>query len=174
MHSRPFRLPAHAGVSLEVACDALSKFEGVKRRLELLGKPAGVSVYDDFAHHPTAIASTLSGIRSAVGAARVIAVVELRSNTMKDGTHRDALLPATQAADVVFWFQPEGSDWSLSGSGGAGPNHMVFNDVQALHDALVTEAQEGDHLVIMSNGSFSGLHQQLLQSLADNASTTEL
>ena len=98
---------AHAGVPLEVACDALSKFEGVKRRLELLGRPAGVSVYDDFAHHPTAIASTLSGIRSAVGAARVIAVVELRSNTMKDGTHRDALLPATQAADVVFWFQPE-------------------------------------------------------------------
>ena len=157
-----------------MACDALSKFEGVKRRLELLGKPAGVSVYDDFAHHPTAIASTLSGIRSAVGAARVIAVVELRSNTMKDGTHRDALLPATQAADVVFWFQPEGSDWSLSGSGGAGPNHVVFNDVQVLHDALVTEAQEGDHLVIMSNGSFSGLHQQLLQSLADSASNTEL
>ena len=165
---------AHVGVPLEVACDALSKFEGVKRRLELLGKPAGVSVYDDFAHHPTAIKSTLSGIRSAVGTARVIAVVELRSNTMKDGTHRDALLPATQAADVVFWFQPEGSDWSLSGSGGAGSKHTVFNDVQALHDALVTQAQEEDHVVIMSNGSFSGLHQQLLQSLADNASTTEL
>jgi UDP-N-acetylmuramate: L-alanyl-gamma-D-glutamyl-meso-diaminopimelate ligase len=165
---------AHVGVPLAVACDALSKFEGVKRRLELLGEPAGISVYDDFAHHPTAIASTLSGVRSAVGNARVIAVVELRSNTMKDGTHRNALFPATQAADVVFWFQPEGSGWSLSGSGSTGSKHTVFNEVQALHDALVADAQAGDQLVIMSNGSFSGLHQQLLQSLADNATTTEL
>ena len=165
---------AHVGVPLTVACDALSKFEGVKRRLELLGEPAGISVYDDFAHHPTAIASTLSGVRSAVGNARVIAVVELRSNTMKDGTHRNALFPATQAADVVFWFQPEGSGWSLSGSGSTGSKHTVFKDVQTLHDALVADAQAGDQLVIMSNGSFSGLHQQLLQSLADNATTTEL
>lgn len=165
---------AHVGVKLQVACDALSKFEGVKRRLELLGEPAGVSVYDDFAHHPTAISSTLSGVRSAVGDARVIAVVELRSNTMKDGTHRDALLPATKAADSVFWFQPEGSAWSVSGGGDADSKHAVFNDVQVLHDALIAEAQAGDHLVIMSNGSFSGLHQQLLQSLADKASTTEL
>lgn len=133
-----------------------------------------MSVYDDFAHHPTAIASTLSGVRSAVGDARVIAVVELRSNTMKDGTHRDALVPATQAADTVLWFQPEGLDWSLLGSGDASAKHTVFNDVQALHDAVVTEAQAGDHVVIMSNGSFSGLHQQLLQSLTINALTTEL
>lgn len=164
----------HVGVPLEVACEALSKFEGVKRRLELLGKPGDVSVYDDFAHHPTAIASTLSGVRSAVGDARVIAVVELRSNTMKDGTHRDALVPATQAADTVLWFQPEGLDWSLLGSGDASSKHTVFNDVQALHDAVVTEAQAGDHVVIMSNGSFSGLHQQLLHSLTINALTTEL
>ena len=165
---------SHIGVPFKVACEALSKFEGVKRRLELLGQPGNVSVYDDFAHHPTAIASTLSGVRSAVGDARVIAAVELRSNTMKDGTHRDALLPATQAADVVFWFQPEGSAWTLSVNGSEDAEHTVFNDVTALHDALVAEAQAGDHLVIMSNGSFSGLHQQLLQSLADNASTTEL
>jgi len=165
---------SHVGVPLHAACKALSTFEGVKRRLELLGRPAGVSVYDDFAHHPTAIGLTLAGVRSAVGNARVIAVVELRSNTMKDGTHRDSLIPATQAADNVFWFQAEGSAWSLSASVDQDPKHAVFHEVQALHDALVAEAKAGDHLVIMSNGSFSGLHQQLLQSLAGNPSTTEL
>ena len=162
------------GVPLHVACEALSKFAGVKRRLELLGTPGGVSVYDDFAHHPTAISSTLSGLRSAVGDARVIAAVELRSNTMRDGTHRVSLLPATQAADAVFWFQPEDADWSLPRSKGTHSKHVVFTGVQALHDSLIAEIKAGDHLVIMSNGSFSGLHQQLLQSLAEKASTTEL
>ena len=168
----------HAGVPLRTACEALSKFEGVKRRLELLGEPAGVSVYDDFAHHPTAIASTLSGLRSAVGKDRVVAVVELRSNTMKNGTHRDTLIPATQTADLVYWFQPEGAGWSLSSDGDTSrkvgvAKHRIFSEVQALHDALIAELKAGDHLVIMSNGSFSGLHQQLLQSLADNASRME-
>lgn len=164
----------HVGVSLDEACSALSRFEGVKRRLELLGKPSGVSVYDDFAHHPTAIASTLTGLRSAVGEDRVIAVVELRSNTMKDGTHRTSLIPATQTADAVFWFQSEGADWSLADSLDKDSSHSIFHNVQALHDALMGELTSGDHLVIMSNGSFSGLHQQLLQSLADNGSSTEL
>lgn len=164
----------HVGVSLKVACEALSKFEGVKRRLEFLGKPADVSIYDDFAHHPTAIASTLSGLRSAIGKARLIAVVELRSNTMKDGTHRASLMPAAQGADAVFWFQPQSSDWSLSSSEDVSSKHCFFSEVQALHDALIATVKAGDHLVIMSNGSFSGLHQQLLQSLADKASTMEL
>jgi UDP-N-acetylmuramate: L-alanyl-gamma-D-glutamyl-meso-diaminopimelate ligase len=161
------------GVPVHVSCEALSQFQGVKRRLELLGEPAGVSVYDDFAHHPTAIASTLSGVRSLVEDARVIAVVELRSNTMKDGTHRSALIPATASADNVFWFQPEGAQWSLRDNTQNDPRHHVFNTVGALHDALVAELQAGDHVVIMSNGSFSGLHQQLLQSLTDSASNTE-
>ena len=164
----------HVGVSLDAACNALSRFEGVKRRLELLGIPSGVSVYDDFAHHPTAIASTLKGLRSAVGRDRVIAVIELRSNTMKNGTHRDSLMPATESADAVFWYQSEGSDWSLEQRVDAHSTHSVFHDVQTLHDALIDQLKAGDHAVIMSNGSFSGLHQQLLQSLADNASPTEL
>ena len=161
------------GVPVHVSCEALSQFQGVKRRLELLGEPAGVSVYDDFAHHPTAIASTLSGVRSLIEDARVIAVVELRSNTMKDGTHRSALIPATASADNVFWFQPEGAQWSLRDNTQNDQRHHVFNTVGALHDALVAELQAGDHVVIMSNGSFSGLHQQLLQSLTDSASNTE-
>ena len=161
------------GVPVHVSCEALSQFQGVKRRLELLGEPAGVSVYDDFAHHPTAIASTLLGVRSLVEEARVIAVVELRSNTMKDGTHRSALIPATASANNVFWFQPEGAQWSLRDNTQNDPRHHVFNTVGALHDALVAELQAGDHVVIMSNGSFSGLHQQLLQSLTDSASNTE-
>ena len=161
------------GVPVHVSCEALSQFQGVKRRLELLGEPAGVSVYDDFAHHPTAIASTLLGVRSLVEEARVIAVVELRSNTMKDGTHRSALIPATDSANTVFWFQPEGAQWSLRDNTQDDPRHHVFNTVGALHDALIAELQAGDHVVIMSNGSFSGLHQQLLQSLTDSASNTE-
>ena len=141
--------------------------------MEVIYESDNLVVYDDFAHHPTAIASTLLGVRSLVEEARVIAVVELRSNTMKDGTHRSALIPATESANTVFWFQPEGAQWSLRDNTQNDPRHHVFNTVGALHDALIAELQAGDHVVIMSNGSFSGLHQQLLQSLTDSASNTE-
>jgi UDP-N-acetylmuramate: L-alanyl-gamma-D-glutamyl-meso-diaminopimelate ligase len=94
------------GVSVKDACDALCRFEGVKRRLELLGTPNEIAVYDDFAHHPTAVKTTLEGLRNAAGEQRVVAVIEIRSNTMKRGTHKEELVPATQHADVVFWFEP--------------------------------------------------------------------
>lgn len=154
------------GVSVKDACDALCRFEGVKRRLELLGTPNEIAVYDDFAHHPTAVKTTLEGLRNAAGEQRVVAVIEIRSNTMKRGTHKEELVPATQHADVVFWFEPEGLDWSMTEATSELDGHFVFRDTNQLHDALVRQLHSGDHVVIMSNGSFSGLHRQLLQSLS--------
>ena len=154
------------GVSVKDACDALCRFEGVKRRLELLGAPNEIAVYDDFAHHPTAVKTTLEGLRNAAGEQRVVAVIEIRSNTMKRGTHKEELVPATQHADLVFWFEPEGLDWSMTEATSELDGHFVFRDTNQLHDALVGQLHGGDHVVIMSNGSFSGLHRQLLQSLS--------
>lgn len=154
------------GVSVKNACEALCRFEGVKRRLELLGKPHGIAVYDDFAHHPTAVKTTLEGLRNAAGEKRVVAVIEIRSNTMKRGTHKEELVPATEHADLVFWFEPGGLDWSMTEAASELNGHFVFRDTNQLHDALVQQLHSGDHVVIMSNGSFSGIHRQLLQSLS--------
>jgi len=154
------------GVSVKDACDALCRFEGVKRRLELLGAPNEIAVYDDFAHHPTAVKTTLEGLSNAAGEQRVVAVIEIRSNTMKRGTHKEELVPATQHADLVFWFEPEGLDWSMTEATSELNGHFVFRDTNQLHEALVGQLHSGDHVVIMSNGSFSGLHRQLLQSLS--------
>ena len=154
------------GVSVKDACDALCRFEGVKRRLELLGTPNEIAVYDDFAHHPTAVKTTLDGLRNAAGEQRVVAVIEIRSNTMKRGTHKEELVPATQYADLVFWFEPGGLNWSMTEATSELHGHFVFRDTNQLHDALVQQLHSGDHVVIMSNGSFSGLHRQLLQSLS--------
>ena len=154
------------GVSVKNACEALCRFEGVKRRLELLGKPNEIAVYDDFAHHPTAVKTTLEGLRNAAGEKRVVAVIEIRSNTMKRGTHKEELVPATEHADLVFWFEPGGLDWSMTEAASELNGHFVFRDTNQLHDALVQQLHSGDRVVIMSNGSFSGLHRQLLQSLS--------
>ncbi|RLA46264.1 MAG: UDP-N-acetylmuramate:L-alanyl-gamma-D-glutamyl-meso-diaminopimelate ligase, partial [Gammaproteobacteria bacterium] len=104
----------HVGVATDIACRALSEFAGVKRRMECLGEVGGVRVYDDFAHHPTAIATTLQGLRKKVGTEKIIAVIEPRSNTMKLGIHKQNLATATDDADQVLWFQPSELDWSLS------------------------------------------------------------
>ena len=154
------------GVSVKDACGALCRFEGVKRRLELLGTPNEIAVYDDFAHHPTAVNATLEGLRHAAGEQRVVAVIEIRSNTMKRGTHKEELIPATQYADLVFWFEPDGLDWSIIEATSAIDGHFVFRDMHQLHVTLVEQLHSGDHVVIMSNGSFSGLHRQLLKSLS--------
>ena len=154
------------GVSVKNACEALCRFEGVKRRLELLGIRNEIAVYDDFAHHPTAVKTTLEGLRNAAGEKRVVAVIEIRSNTMKRGTHKEELVPATEHADLVFWFEPGGLDWSMTEAASELNGHFVFRDTNQLHDALVQQLHSGDHVVIMSNGSFSGIHRQLLQSLS--------
>jgi UDP-N-acetylmuramate: L-alanyl-gamma-D-glutamyl-meso-diaminopimelate ligase len=131
-----------------------------------LGTPNNIAVYDDFAHHPTAIKTTLEGLRGAADKQRVIAVIEIRSNTMKRGTHKQELIPATQCADLVFWLEPEGLEWTMTETTSELDGHFVFRDTNHLHDTLVQQLHSGDHVVIMSNGSFSGLHRQLLQSLS--------
>ena len=156
----------HVGVTPEVSAEALAEFRGVKRRLELLGSPGGVTVYDDFAHHPTAIATTLEGLRSHVGSGRVIALIEPRSNTMRMGQHSEQLVAATAAADRVYWFQPKGMDWSLEAIVMASPVPAnLFDDVDELARSVAASAVSGDRVVIMSNGSFGGVHQRLLQQL---------
>jgi UDP-N-acetylmuramate: L-alanyl-gamma-D-glutamyl-meso-diaminopimelate ligase len=157
----------HAGIAPAVAAAALAEFNGVRRRLELLGRPGDIAVYDDFAHHPTAIATTLKGLRAREARGRLIALIEPRSNTMRMGEHRGKLAAATADADVVHWFQPEGLDWSLESVVAGSPGvARLHTDIDELVATVVEDAREGDQIVIMSNGSFGGIHQKLLARLA--------
>lgn len=160
----------HAGVTPNIAIEALMQFVAPKRRLERKGIERGVAVYDDFAHHPTAIATTLAGLRAHVGQARILAVLEPRSNTMRLGVHKTALPDALALADEVYFFEPEQSGWSMADvacqmSGRASVSHSI----EALVQALNAQARDGDHILIMSNGGFGGIHQKLLQALGDVA-----
>ena len=156
----------HAGVDVRAGIEALSRFRGVRRRLEVRGTVDGVVVYDDFAHHPTAIASTLEGVRQKAGAGRVIAVLEPRSNTMKLGTHKAALADSLRGADRVFVYKSPEVKWDVADAmrplGGLA---AVHDGLDSLVPALVAEARPGDHYVLMSNGSFGGLHERLLAAL---------
>ncbi|WP_446893079.1 UDP-N-acetylmuramate:L-alanyl-gamma-D-glutamyl-meso-diaminopimelate ligase [Acinetobacter sp. NS4_7] len=160
----------HVGVSIETACIALSNFGGVKRRMELLGTPRGIEVYDDFAHHPTAIETTLEGARKRLGERKLWAIIEPRSNTMRMGSHKDGLAYSARLADAVIWYQPEGLDWDLQPVVAAADNHaMVANTLDEIIQTIVSQAGEGDAVVIMSNGGFGGLHQKLIQALQHTA-----
>jgi UDP-N-acetylmuramate: L-alanyl-gamma-D-glutamyl-meso-diaminopimelate ligase len=156
---------ASVGADPGTAVQALSQFPGVKRRLELLGSPAGVAIYDDFAHHPTAIAETLSALRGRGGDGRILAILEPRSNTMRSGHHRADLAASLADADKHFLFQPEDMSWSLADLFGADSTATVSGSVAALVEAVAEEAISGDQVVIMSNGGFGGLHRQLLDRL---------
>ncbi|MGE0080371.1 MAG: UDP-N-acetylmuramate:L-alanyl-gamma-D-glutamyl-meso-diaminopimelate ligase [Thiohalomonadaceae bacterium] len=163
----------HAGVAPAVALDALAEFQGVKRRMEVRGRVRGVTVYDDFAHHPTAVATTVDGLRKRVNGARILAVLEPRSNTMRMGVHRDSLAASLAAADRVFLYQPAGLNWDLSPVAAAlGGRGSVLDDLDALVAAVVREAREGDHVLVMSNGGFGGIHQKLLDALAEDFANT--
>jgi UDP-N-acetylmuramate: L-alanyl-gamma-D-glutamyl-meso-diaminopimelate ligase len=156
----------HAGVDEQVALEALRRFRGVRRRLEVRGTVQGIVVYDDFAHHPTAIATTLEGVRRRAGRGRVIAVLEPRSNTMKLGTHKAALAGSLRGADRVFVYKSPEVKWDVAEAmqpldGLA----EVHEDLAGLTARLVAESRPGDHLVLMSNGSFGGLHERLLAAL---------
>ncbi|MBT1065955.1 UDP-N-acetylmuramate:L-alanyl-gamma-D-glutamyl-meso-diaminopimelate ligase [Bowmanella sp. Y26] len=157
-----------AGVQPALAIEALNSFKNVKRRMEVKGKVADITLYDDFAHHPTAIALTIAGLRAKVGTARILAVLEPRSNTMKQGVFKDQLANAWQQADSAFIFEPEGLRWSLQQScqASAVPS-QVYNDLNALQAAIIRDARPGDHILVMSNGGFGGLHQKLLNALED-------
>ena len=164
----------HAGVPVTAAAEALGRFRGIKRRLEVCGEVNGVTVYDDFAHHPTAIAETLAamaevraGARSESRAnGRLIAVLEPRSNTMRMGVHKQALADALQGADMICLYRPPGLDWALDEAmaASATPAH-IFDSTEALIRHLQDTARPGDHILIMSNGGFEAIHQRLLEAL---------
>jgi len=153
----------HVGVSAAVSCAAFKQYRNTKRRLELKGVAAEVAVYDDFAHHPTAIATTLAGMRAKVGQQRILAVLEPRSNTMKLGVLANQLAPALAPADLVFMLQPEGLQWSVAE---LVPQAQVADSIEHLVDQIVAATAAGDHIVVMSNGGFGQIHQRLLQALA--------
>jgi UDP-N-acetylmuramate: L-alanyl-gamma-D-glutamyl-meso-diaminopimelate ligase len=156
----------HCGVSVAQACAALSSFPGVKRRMEVVGVARGVTVYDDFAHHPTAIATTLGGLRKKVGKARIIAVIEPRSNTMRLGAHKDNLAPSVGEADEVIWYQPAGLNWDLAPVVAASTvPSVVLDSIDGIIAKIVAEAAPGDQVLIMSNGGFGGIHRKLVEAL---------
>jgi UDP-N-acetylmuramate: L-alanyl-gamma-D-glutamyl-meso-diaminopimelate ligase len=157
----------HAGVPVERAIDALSRFRGVERRMQLRGAAAGVRIYDDFAHHPTAIATTLDGLRRRVGGERIVAVLEPRSNTMQLGVHGAALAGALGGADEVWIYAPRQLGWNVAGAMAplAGRVHVI-EEFDALLAGLAASLRPGDHALIMSNGGFGGLHTLLLEALA--------
>jgi UDP-N-acetylmuramate: L-alanyl-gamma-D-glutamyl-meso-diaminopimelate ligase len=161
----------HAGVSVDAGLEALSKFRGVKRRLDKRGVFSGVTVYEDFAHHPTAIATTLQALRSQKADQRIVAVVEPRSNTMRMGVHRDALRKVFDEADRVFMLASEELNWNPeSALATLGGKISVAWDVNDLLASVVADLQSGDQIVLMSNGSFQGLPRMLLQSLKSRGS----
>ena len=155
----------HVGVPFGKAVAALSEFAGIKRRLELLGTPGGVAVYDDFAHHPTAIEATLAGLRDADTGGQLVAIIEPRSNTMRMGQHREQLAPSAQAADHVLWYQPEGLSWDLSGAIESHAGQRVCSSVAQIIETTAELVAPGDRVVVMSNGGFEGLHGQLIARL---------
>lgn len=156
-----------AGVAIEAAIAALKEFAGVRRRMELRGVVGGISVYDDFAHHPTAVEMTIDGLRRRIGTARLIAVLEPRSNTMKLGTHRGALAKSLARADRVWMYQGPNVNWDVAGSVAAlGERASVSKDIGQLVATLGETLTAGDHVLIMSNGGFGGIHTKLLERLA--------
>ena len=157
----------HVGVTPDLACEALAKFINTKRRLELKGEVNGVTVYDDFAHHPTAIELTLGGLRAKVNQSRILAVLEPRSNTMKLGVHKDDLAPSLHAADEVFFFQPPNIPWSVEEIAEQCSQPAYCSaDLDDLVNNITSKAQPGDTILVMSNGGFGGIHDKLLAALA--------
>jgi UDP-N-acetylmuramate: L-alanyl-gamma-D-glutamyl-meso-diaminopimelate ligase len=156
----------HAGVPVATAIEALRSFKGIARRMQLRGEVQGIRVYDDFAHHPTAIATTLDGLRRRVGKGRIVAVLEMRSNTMRMGVHNELIAPALAAADEVFMFTPPDLGWDtapLMRALGSRGHAVAAVDAMAL--AVARQAAAGDSVLVMSNGGFGGLHEKLLAAL---------
>lgn len=165
----------HVGVSPAQAIDALTCFSGVRRRMELRGVVDDIHVYDDFAHHPTAIETTLAGLRDQVGTARIIAILEPRSNTMKLGAMAARLPHALASSDLVFCYEERKGKHALGWDAGAvlaplGQRVSIHHDIAPLVEAIAQQALPGDHLVVMSNGGFGGIHDKLLLALQDRRS----
>lgn len=157
----------HAGVALPTAAEALAGFSGIRRRLELRGTARGVEVYDDFAHHPTAIEATIEALRSRPGSGRILAVLEPRSNTMKLGVMKDLLAESLRGADQVYCYA-SGIDWDVGAALAAlGERAAVFDEIDAIVAAVVASARPADRVLVMSNGGFGGIHEKLLDALGE-------
>lgn len=158
----------HAGVDVRTAVAALREFNGVRRRLEVRGVVRDITVYDDFAHHPTAIQTTIDGLRRRIGKSRLIAVLEPRSNTMKLGTHRQALAKSLEEADEVWMYQGPDVRWDVGACvAELGSRAHVATEIDAIVAALCRSLQPGDHVLMMSNGGFGGIHAKLLARLRE-------
>lgn len=158
----------HMGVPLNLGAQALAEFESVKRRMQLRAESQGIKLYDDFAHHPTAIATSLEGARARLSkdsqASRLIAIIEPRSNTMKMGVHQNRLVDSVQQADVVYWFAPDGLEQSL-GMVSEQVNMSISDDLESMVSTIIKNTRQGDNLVVMSNGGFGGIIEKLRQGL---------
>ncbi|NKF51282.1 UDP-N-acetylmuramate:L-alanyl-gamma-D-glutamyl-meso-diaminopimelate ligase [Shewanella sp. WXL01] len=157
----------HVGVAPAQAIEALTEFSPPKRRLELLDTVNGIAIYDDFAHHPTAIETTLQGLRAKVGKSKVIVVLEPRSNTMKRGIHKDTLAYSFRLADKAWLYQAGNVDWDIA----AHMSHaeipvIVQTDIDAIVEQVASQVSPGDTIVVMSNGGFNGIHQKLISAIA--------
>jgi UDP-N-acetylmuramate: L-alanyl-gamma-D-glutamyl-meso-diaminopimelate ligase len=159
----------HAGVEPRQAIESLASFGGVRRRLERRGEARGTVVYDDFAHHPTAIRTTLEGLRARVGDARILAVLEPRSNTMRLGTMKDRLAGSLEVADRAFVYAADLGWDAADALRPLGPRARSFEDLDALVAAVAGEARPGDHVLVMSNGGFGGVHGKLLRAIEARA-----
>lgn len=156
----------HAGVAPAAACAALCDFKGVKRRLEMVATIGGVTLYDDFAHHPTEIRATLAALRAAVGRARILAIMEPRSNTMRMGVHQRTLADAFLPADRVLLYQPDNLAWDVEGcTTSLDGKREVHASIDGIIARVAVLAQSGDHVIIMSNGAFGGIRQRLVAAL---------
>jgi len=156
----------HVGVPLDKGLEALSRFCNVKRRMEIRGEVAGVTVYDDFAHHPTAIATTVAGLRRKVGAARILAVLEPRSNTMKLGAMKSQLPDSLHEVDAAFCYAANLGWDARDALAPMGERAVVEDNLEQLVGKIVAIAKPGDHILVMSNGGFGGIHGKLLAALA--------
>ncbi|WP_010197662.1 UDP-N-acetylmuramate:L-alanyl-gamma-D-glutamyl-meso-diaminopimelate ligase [Psychrobacter sp. PAMC 21119] len=171
----------NVGVCVKTACAALSAFAGIKRRMELIGEVNDILVFDDFAHHPTAITTTLDGAKKKLANRRIWAIIEPRSNTMKMGIHQDSLAESAALADYTLWYEPTGLEWGLKDvidqatatgtntTNSTMSNQQVLSSVDAIIEHIDTHATAGDAIVIMSNGGFEGIHQRLLTALHNKA-----
>ena len=153
------------GLDRDVIADSFASFSGIRRRMTLVGEAGGVKVFDDFAHHPTAIKTTLDGLRRQVGTGRIIAVLEPRSNTMKQGVHAATLGESLQLAAIVFAMQPDNLEWDFAKALKSLKQCTIEHNVDAILEKLISVVKPGDYVLIMSNGVFDGIHKKLLDML---------
>lgn len=158
----------HVGINEPTTSEALAQFKNVKRRMEIRGQVHGIKVYDDFAHHPTAIKTTIEGLRKHIGKERIFAIFEPRSNSMKLGQFQADLREAMQEADQIFIYEPPSLNWSTQTAFAKSVKPVaIVNDLETLADIIVKNTQKGDHLLVMSNGGFGGIHEKLLKKLRE-------